>query len=74
MLGYFGTQDALPVLKRAAEHDHEKDFHENRVSSVAKDAIKQIKARYREGGNPNRYRDVVSLAEEEQIEEEENLD
>jgi HEAT repeat protein len=74
MLGYFGNQDALPALKQAAEHDHEKDFHENRVSSYAKDAIKQIKARYREGGNPNRYRDVVSLAGEQQIEEQEDVD
>lgn len=74
MLGYFGTPDAIPALRVAAEHDHAEDFHENRVSSVAKHAIKQIKARYREGGNPDRYRDVTSLAAEQQIEEQEDLD
>lgn len=74
MLGYSGTPDALPALRHAAEHDHAMDFHESPVSSVAKHAIKQIKSRYREGGNPNRYQDVVWLAEEQQIEEEENLD
>ena len=46
------------------EHDHEIDFHENRISTVAKHAIKQIKNRYGEAGNPNRYKDVVSLADE----------
>lgn len=74
MLGYFGTPDALPALRYAAEHDHERDFDGDPVSSIAKHAIKQIKARYKEGGNPNRYRDVVSLAEEQQIEEQENID
>lgn len=74
MLGYFGTQEALPALKRAAEHDHESDFHENRISSVAKHAIRQIKARYREGGNPDRYRDVAFLGDELRIDEQEDLD
>jgi HEAT repeat protein len=74
MLGYFGTQEAIPALKVAAEHDHAVDFDEHQVSRLAKRAIKQIKARYREGGNPNRYRDVVSLTGEQEIEEKENLD
>jgi HEAT repeat protein len=75
MLGYSGTQEAIPALKVAAEHDHAVDFlDENQVSDVAKHAVKQIKARYREGGNPNRYRDVTSLADEQRIEEQERLD
>lgn len=73
MLGYFGTQDALPALRHATEHDHELDLQEHRVSSCAKDAIKQIKARNREGSTYNPW-DARSLAEERQITQQESLD
>ena len=73
MLGYSGTEEALPTLRYAAGHDHEVDLQENLVSSVAKDAIKQIKARYRDGSTYNTW-DVRSLAEEHQIDQQESLE
>lgn len=73
MLGYFGTPDAIPLLKVTAENDHELDIQDFRVSSVASHAIKQIKSRYREGV-PDRYRNVVSLADEIQVEKQGDLD
>ncbi|MDW8244159.1 MAG: hypothetical protein RMJ88_13180 [Thermogemmata sp.] len=63
----------MPALRHAAEHDHAMDWQEHRVSGVAKHAIKQIKARYRPGSTYNPW-DVRSLAEEQEIDEQESLD
>lgn len=74
MLGYVGTREAIPALKWAAEHDDEEDIQESKVSSYAKHAIKQIKYRYGRGAGTYDPLGPRSLAEENLIEELEDLD